>query len=149
MSAYDLSSLNIMVVDDSVHMLRIVKTIFVTMGITRVQYLSSVKAARAELLHMQPDIIITDWEMDPVNGLSFTRELRREGGYFSRVPIILLTGHTEYERVMEAIQSGVSDVLAKPVSIEILHRRLCRIVDISSMSASESVVEEGEYLEIG
>lgn len=138
-----------MVVDDSVHMLRIVKTIFVTMGITRVQYLSSVKAARAELLHMQPDIIITDWEMNPVNGLSFTRELRREGGYFSRVPIILLTGHTEYERVMEAIQSGVSDVLAKPVSIEILHRRLCRIVDISSMSASESVADEEEYLEIG
>ncbi len=138
-----------MVVDDSVHMLRIVKTIFVTMGITRVQYLSSVKAARAELLHMQPDIIITDWEMNPVNGLSFTRELRREGGYFSRVPIILLTGHTEYERVMEAIQSGVSDVLAKPVSIEILHRRLCRIVDISSMSASEYVADEEEYLEIG
>lgn len=149
MSAYNLSSLNIMVVDDSVHMLRIIKTIFVTMGITRVQYFSSVKAARDELLHMQPDIIITDWEMKPVNGLSFTRELRREGGYFSRVPIILLTGHTEYERVMEAIQSGVSDVLAKPVSIEILHRRLCRIVDISSMSTTELLTDGEEYLEIG
>ena len=149
MSAYDLSSLNIMVVDDSVHMLRIVKTIFQTMGITRVRYVSSVKEARAELLHMQPDIIITDWEMRPVDGLSFTRELRKEGGYFSRIPIILLTGHTEYERVMEAIQSGVSDVLAKPVSIEILHRRLCRIVDLSSMSANESVLDNEEFLEIG
>ncbi|OUS11647.1 hypothetical protein A9Q97_07155 [Rhodospirillales bacterium 47_12_T64] len=149
MSAYDLSSLNVMVVDDNVHMLRIIKTIFFSMGITNVQYLSSVKAARAELLHMQPDIIVTDWEMKPIDGLSFTRQLRRDGGYFSRVPIILLTGHTEYERVMEAIQSGVSDVLAKPVSIEILHRRLCRIVDISSMSASEFIVEDEEYLEIG
>ncbi len=138
-----------MVIDDNVHMLRIIKTIFISMGISRVHYLSSVKEAKAELFHIQPDIIITDWEMRPIDGLSFTRELRREGGYFSRVPIILLTGHTEYERVMEAIQSGVSYVLAKPVSIEILHRRLCRIVDISSMSVSEFDTADEEYLEIG
>ncbi|WP_421782963.1 response regulator [Kiloniella litopenaei] len=148
MSAYDLSRLNVMVIDDSVHMLRIVKTIFNAMGIFSVQYISDVKEARKELKFKKPDIIITDWEMEPVNGLEFTRDLRKEGGFFSRVPIILLTGHTEYERVMEAIQSGVSDVLAKPVSIEILHRRLCRIVDISSMSAADDLDDE-EFLEIG
>ncbi len=148
MSAYDLSGLNVMVIDDSVHMLRIVKTIFNAMGIFNVQYIRDVEAARAELKFKKPDIIITDWEMEPVNGLEFTRDLRKEGGFFSRVPIILLTGHTEYERVMEAIQSGVSDVLAKPVSIEILHRRLCRIVDISSMSVADDSDDE-EFLEIG
>ncbi|WP_085900946.1 response regulator [Kiloniella majae] len=137
-----------MVIDDSVHMLRIVKTIFNAMGIFNVQYIRDVEAARAELKFKKPDIIITDWEMEPVNGLEFTRDLRKEGGFFSRVPIILLTGHTEYERVMEAIQSGVSDVLAKPVSIEILHRRLCRIVDISSMSVADDSDDE-EFLEIG
>ncbi len=148
MSAYDLSGLNVMVIDDSVHMLRIVKTIFNAMGIFSVQYISDVEEARKELRFKKPDIIITDWEMEPVNGLEFTRDLRKEGGFFSRVPIILLTGHTEYERVMEAIQSGVSDVLAKPVSIEILHRRLCRIVDISSMSVADDSDDE-EFLEIG
>ncbi|WP_125932940.1 response regulator [Kiloniella majae] len=148
MSAYDLSGLNVMVIDDSVHMLRIVKTIFNAMGIFNVQYIRDVEAARAELKFKKPDIIITDWEMEPVNGLEFTRDLRKEGGFFSRVPIILLTGHTEYERVMEAIQSGVSDVLAKPVSIEILHRRLCRIVDISSMPVADDSDDE-EFLEIG
>ncbi|WP_053005585.1 response regulator [Kiloniella spongiae] len=137
-----------MVIDDSVHMLRIVKTIFNAMGIYSVQYISDVEEARKELRFKKPDIIITDWEMEPVNGLDFTRDLRKEGGFYSRVPIILLTGHTEYERVMEAIQSGVSDVLAKPVSIEILHRRLCRIVDISSMSVADDSSDE-EFLEIG
>ena len=148
MSAYDLSGLNVMVVDDSAHMLRIVKTIFTAMGIFDVQYIRDVEAARVELKFKKPDIIITDWEMEPVDGLEFTRGLRKEGGFFSRVPIILLTGHTEYDRVMEAIQSGVSDVLAKPVSIEILHRRLCRIIDISSMSVAGDS-EDDEYLEIG
>ncbi|WP_417452718.1 response regulator [Kiloniella sp.] len=148
MSAYDLSGLNVMVVDDSAHMLRIVKTIFTAMGIFDVQYIRDVEAARVELKFKKPDIIITDWEMEPVDGLEFTRDLRKEGGFFSRVPIILLTGHTEYDRVMEAIQSGVSDVLAKPVSIEILHRRLCRIIDISSMSVADDS-EDDEYLEIG
>ncbi|WP_417427938.1 response regulator [Kiloniella sp.] len=148
MSAYDLSGLNVMVVDDSAHMLRIVKTIFTAMGIFDVQYIRDVEAARVELKFKKPDIIITDWEMEPVDGLEFTRGLRKEGGFFSRVPIILLTGHTEYDRVMEAIQSGVSDVLAKPVSIEIFHRRLCRIIDISSMSVADNS-EDDEYLEIG
>ncbi|WP_162938158.1 response regulator [Kiloniella sp. EL199] len=148
MSAYDLSRLNVMVIDDSVHMLRIVKTIFNAMGIFSVQYISDVEEARKELRFKKPDIIITDWEMEPVNGLEFTRDIRKEGGFFSRVPVILLTGHTEYERVMEAIQSGVSDVLAKPVSIEILHRRLCRIVDISSMSVVDDSEDE-DFLEIG
>ncbi|WP_020590903.1 response regulator [Kiloniella laminariae] len=148
MSGYDLSALNVMVIDDNVHMLRIVKTIFHAMAISRVRYLSNAKDAYAELRRAQPDIIITDWEMKPVNGLEFTRQLRSKGGYYSRVPIILLTGHTEYERVMEAIQSGVSDVLAKPVSIEILYRRLCRIVDISAVSGADDDNDD-EYIDIG
>ncbi|WP_343560753.1 response regulator [Kiloniella sp. b19] len=139
MSNPDLSRLNILVVDDNDYMLRILKTIFVAMEISNVRYVRSVKEALQSLKHDVPDIVITDWEMKPVDGIEFTSFVRGQNDErFNSIPIILLTGHTEYERVVTAIKAGVSDVLAKPVSIETLYRRLCRLIDISSLPAEHS-----------
>jgi two-component system chemotaxis response regulator CheY len=42
------------------------------------------------------------------------------------IPIIMLTGHKERERV-EAVRLGVNEFLSKPVSAKLLHQRIMSI----------------------
>ena len=76
-----------------------------------------------------PDVLISDWLMHPVDGLELTHFVRT-----SRVspnpflPIILVTGLTSPGSVFTARDSGVTEVLAKPVSAKALFQRIQRIV---------------------
>ena len=45
------------------------------------------------------------------------------------VPIIMLTGHTHVDRVLQARDAGVTEFLAKPISINAILSRLVAIVD--------------------
>ena len=75
-------------------------------------------------------LVICDWNMAPVDGLTFCKELR--GGPNSPnpyVPIIMLTGHTESERVLESREAGINHFLAKPVSVKALSDRIVSLID--------------------
>ena len=45
------------------------------------------------------------------------------------VPIVMLTGHTETERVITARDAGVNLFLAKPVSVKALSDRILSLID--------------------
>lgn len=127
---YNFDSLNVMVVDDNKHMLAIVKTILHAMRIKNVRTISNAADAFSEMQHWPVDLIITDWAMEPLDGLDFCRLLRRgEDSAHRFVPIIMLTGHTEAHRVIEARDAGINEVLVKPVSIEALCARVSAIIE--------------------
>ncbi len=78
-----------------------------------------------------PDIVLLDWEMPGMNGAEFMRQVRSPTTFmYPAVPIIMLTGHSEKSRVMEAVHLGVHEFLLKPVSSTAL---LTRIVGVLSM----------------
>ena len=84
-----------------------------------------------------PDVIVTEYETEPYSGLELSRMIRSgRVGKNRFVPIILLTGHATAKIVREARDVGMNSVMAKPVSIEFLYRRLSRIV-----------LERAEYIE--
>jgi DNA-binding response OmpR family regulator len=56
------------------------------------------------------------------------------------VPIIMLTGHGERSRVIEAVQVGVNEFLLKPVSSKALYTRL-----VSVLTNPRPVVRTGSY----
>jgi CheY-like chemotaxis protein len=126
---YNFENLNVLVVDDNKHMLSLVETILHAMRVKNVRCVGDAAEAFAEMRTCRSDIVITDWAMQPLDGLDFVRLVRKgEDSPDPYVPIILLTGHTEMHRVREARDSGVNEVLAKPVSIQGLHRRIVSIV---------------------
>jgi len=120
--AYDLSSLNVMVVDDSFYMLRIVRTLLAAMNLRNVRSVSNPEDAFAELREQPPELLIVDWNMIPFDGLAFVRRIRRDPDLdCADMPILLLTAHTELERVLEARDAGINRVMAKPVSFRTLY----------------------------
>ena len=130
MSDHDLEVLNVLVVDDDRYMHSIVKSILNAMRIKNIRFCDNAADALLEMRQKMPDIVITDWKMEPLNGLDFVRQIRKgEGGPDPYVPTILLTGYTEHHRVTEARDAGVTEILAKPISIEKLHSRIVNIID--------------------
>ena len=76
-----------------------------------------------------PDLVILDWEMPLLNGAELVRIVRSPGVFpVPDVPIIMLTGHVERWRVIEASRLGVNEFLKKPVSGKALLDRIVAIL---------------------
>lgn len=129
-SHYDLSALNLLVVEDNANMKKLLCVMLRSLGVTNIHQAESGKEALEILGSFDVDILITDWEMKPVNGLELTRELRT--GPSSSNPylsIIMVTGKTEKEHVVEARDAGINYLLTKPVSVKSLADRITALID--------------------
>ena len=127
---YNLERLNVLVIDDNKHMRALVKSLLHALAIKNILEASDGADAFKELRHFAADLIICDWSMSPLDGLDFVRLVRSGNDSPNRfVPIIMLTGHTETHRVMEARDCGINEFLAKPISARGLYARIRQIID--------------------
>ena len=123
MVAYDLAKLRVLTVDDSPYMIKIIKAMLDAMGVGSILGVNSAGDVPAAMQDWQPDLLITDHLMEPVDGLALIEQIRRlESGRNRYIPIVLLTGNAKFE-VVKAARHGVGAdaVLVKPVSVARLH----------------------------
>lgn len=129
-SRYVLKNVNVMVIDDNKHMVTLVVEILYALGITNIIKVSDAAKAFTELKHFSADVIIVDWNMQPLDGLDFVRLVRTaKDSPNPYVPIIMLSGYTEHRRVTEARDAGVNEYLAKPISAKAIYQRFTSIID--------------------
>ena len=113
----DLSSLRILLVEDSLTMRLLIKQHLLGLGATHITEAPEGGAALEMLETVSVNIIITDLKMAPVNGIEFVRRLRAlEDNPNSKVPTILITGHLTSQNVTRAREAGFNGFLSKPVS---------------------------------
>jgi two-component system chemotaxis response regulator CheY len=79
------------------------------------------------LVHNDPrepfDVALVDWEMPHMNGLEFVQAVRRNED-FRELKLLMVTTLNSTERIAEALESGASDFLMKPVTKEMLLEKL-------------------------
>ncbi len=130
LEAYDLQQLNILIVDDNRHMRFLLRTIMLSFGIRDLMEAPDGSDALKMLQNFPADVVMTDWRMEPLDGLELTRMIRTADDSANPfVPIIMLTGHTETARVREARDAGVTEFLAKPISSKMVYDRLVQIIE--------------------
>lgn len=61
----------------------------------------------------QPGVVITDWTMPDISGIELCQRIRRESAQFYAY-VILLTGNTNKEEVIEGLAAGADDYVTKP-----------------------------------
>jgi len=66
------------------------------------------------------DLVLMDIMMPEMDGLEATRQIRRNGGPYSKVPIIALTAKAMSDDRELCIKAGANDYVAKPLNVEIL-----------------------------
>lgn len=130
LTGYRLDALHVMVADDNAHMRDLLVTIFDAIGVGRVYTASDGRAALQKMREHPCDILISDWNMEPMDGIELVRRVRRgEGDVDPYLPVIMLTGHTERTRVTMARDAGVTEFMAKPVSARSLYARIVSVID--------------------
>ncbi|MCZ7486708.1 MULTISPECIES: response regulator [Rhizobium/Agrobacterium group] len=70
-----------------------------------------------------PDIILLDAVMPTMDGFETCRRLKANAAV-AQVPVIFMTGLTETEHVVRALESGGVDYLTKPINIDELRARI-------------------------
>jgi len=134
-------SLSVLVVDDNQYMRKMVRNLLVNCGIKEIYEAADGVAALDAIRTMAPDVVILDWEMPLLSGAELVRIVRSPGVFpMPDIPIIMLTGHCERWRVVEAVRLGVNEYLTKPVSAKAIYDRL-----VSILAQPRPVVQLGDY----
>src|SRR3984957_8636632 len=136
-----IQALCVLVVDDNQYMREMVRNLLVNCGIKEIYEAADGIAALDTIRTVSPDVVILDWEMPLLSGAEWVRIVRSPGVFpMPDVPIIMLSGHGERWRVVEAVKLGVNEYLVKPVSAKALYDRL-----VSIMMQPRPVVQLGDY----
>ena len=139
--AQRLGDTRILLVDDDVKMRKVVRAMLMSIGVRVIHEAPDGPAGLDAVRGNDVDVVILDWEMPELDGAGFMRTLRSPGTFPKpAVPVIMLTGHGERARVIEAIKVGVNEFLLKPVSCKALCDRL-----ISVLFCPRPIVHDGNY----
>ena len=103
MAKIDFERLSFAVVDDNVHMRRLIRTLIYSFG-SREIYEAEDGASGLEVVKMySPDILITDWAMPIFDGLEFIQLIRNpDACKNAHIPTIMLTGIVSSRRATAA-----------------------------------------------
>jgi CheY-like chemotaxis protein len=125
-----LDHLKALVVEDNAHMRILLRSLLLALGVSKVFESVDGASGFVELRERKPDFVLTDLSMKPVDGIEFTRMIRqRKDSPNFYVPIIMVTGHTERQRIEAARDAGVTEIIAKPITTQSLLQRLTEIVE--------------------
>ena len=127
---YNLEQLNVVVVDDNKYMIELIESILFALGVKHIHSFADGLQAYRALQHFPADLIITDWHMEPIDGLELVRMIRTaQDSPNPYLPIVMLTGHSELKRVIDARDAGINEFLAKPIAAKSLYLRIVSIIE--------------------
>lgn len=127
---YQFENATILVVDDMKAMLSLTASTLGIFGVKNVLTATNVDDAFQLFCQHAPDIVLTDWLMEPDDGMELIRRIRKDPRSPNRyVPIILMTGYSAKMRVMEARDRGITEFLAKPFSARDLYTRIEQLIE--------------------
>lgn len=110
----------VLLLDDDNATLAILSVFLKNKSIPHVCYKNPEEALK-DLPTIEPDIIITDYHMSPINGIDLCKILRKENKWYY---IIFTTADNNLELLLTAFQAGANDFIKKPISAFELTARL-------------------------
>lgn len=127
---YELKKASILVVDDMQPMLALTASLLKIFGFTDILQAADVEKAWSLFCTKNPDIVLTDWLMEPDDGLELVRKIRNDPASPNRfVPIILMTGFSHRIRVEQARDIGVTEFLVKPFRAKDMYARVEMLIE--------------------
>ncbi len=112
-------------VDDDREFLAGVRLMLRKCGIDDVQTVSDGEVALEFLKKWRFDLVLCDWNMEPINGIQVLKSVRANP-MLKDIPFILMTASLSKEAWHGAIANGATDFLIKPFSLDML-RESCNL----------------------
>ncbi len=115
----------VLVVDDSSVMRQIIKNTLKQLGFGG-DNLSDAEDGQMGLKRAVDggfDLIISDWNMPKMTGIEFLKAVRAEGA-IKATPFLMVTSEADKEKIVEAVQAGVSQYIVKPFNANQLEEKI-------------------------
>ena len=119
-------NMKILVVDDSATMRRIVSNVLSMLGFANITTAINGKEALQALGSDDFDLVVSDWKMEPINGLDLLKKIRGDEK-LKDLPFIMLSAESDKRSIIETINNGVSEYIVKPFSKETLKGKIQNI----------------------
>lgn len=95
--------------------------------------------------HEHPDLILLDIMMPDIDGRQLLSALRAKWSQVE-LPVIMLTAKSEAEDVVEALNLGANDFIAKPVDFKVAQKRVETHLTIAKLSRKLSELHRLEAI---
>ena len=124
----DLSSLRVVLIDDSRSFLSLLTDVLHGFGIRNITRSSDAIEAFEIIEREVLDIALVDYDMPLVNGLEFASMVRTAPDSHNKfLSMILVTSQPSRQVVTDSIKAGFDDILAKPMRPDHLRRKLLQL----------------------
>ena len=115
--------MKVMLVDDSNTMRRIQRNTVEQAGFADIVEAVDGKDAFEKLSANMADVVLLDWNMPNMDGITFLKTIRGIER-FNSVKVIMCTSESEKAKILEAIKSGANSYIVKPFTPEVLVAKL-------------------------
>lgn len=121
MPAYLPKQSSILIVDDDIHLIRMMSQILKDFG--RVLFATSGEKALEIAKEQKPDLILLDVEMTPMDGYEVCRRLKQDEAC-SNCAIIFMTANVGMDVEIACLDAGAVDFIAKPLNPPVVQARV-------------------------
>lgn len=128
LESYDVSELNILLVDDSFTSRNHLSRVLGSMGISQIDLAENGREAVKLLSQQRYDLVVTDLNMPEMDGHELTRYIRKQMGDVV-LPILMATTENNQTRLSNVQQAGVSAILDKPFEPQTIREMLFRVLE--------------------
>ena len=129
MKNFDLTQVSALVVEKHHPMRSMLRGILRELGLKKVDDVASTESGFEEFNKKEPDIVLVDWALN-FDGIGLLNKIRTNTNSSNPfIPVIMVTAHSEVDRVIEARDAGMTEYLAKLESAKKLYQRISSIVD--------------------
>jgi len=117
-------NMNVLIVDDYTTMLRIIKNLLKQLGFNNIDEATDGTMALEKVKSKTYGLVISDWNMEPMTGFEFLKQVRAADAPYKTVPFIMVTAESKTENVIAAKQAGVNNYIVKPFNAETLKTKI-------------------------
>jgi two-component system chemotaxis response regulator CheY len=120
----------ILIVDDLMSARKVMERILRPFGLANFEFANNGKVALELIAKGDIGLVISDWDMPEMDGISLLVEMRRipEG---EKVPFIMVTSSSDHESVAKAVKQGISTYIVKPFSGSVLTSKISQVLDVA------------------
>ncbi|MBL4838034.1 MAG: response regulator [Kordiimonadaceae bacterium] len=119
--------MSVLIVDDYKTMLRIVRNLLKQLGFNNVEEATDGAMALEKARGNKYGLIISDWNMEPMTGYEFLKEVRADN-QLKDTPFIMVTAESKTDNVIAAKKAGVNNYIVKPFNAATLKTKLVAVL---------------------
>ena len=140
--------MNILLLEDDELIADLVEAVVTGLGShIRVTHAATLTAARNAWQRQGADLVLCDWNLPDGSGLDLVRLIRHND---QATPVIIISASSDREHVKLALHHGITDFIAKPFDVAMLHQRLQPVLNTireANLANTPSVPPLAQWLE--